>query len=194
MRSVVYAAILLILLGGSYWFFSGRYSAGTLVERARRDEIAKVVKDDPDMAAAFRKARDTLPEFLALARAPRPTITHMAVKIGIPAGDDSSEFFWLSPFEPRGGKYTGRINNTPRTVTTVKFGQIVEFAEDEIVDWLYTEGDKMLGNFTACALLKHEPPRSGRGFEKRRRIELRSVNATELAQSCSRLRATQPSL
>jgi uncharacterized protein YegJ (DUF2314 family) len=158
MRSIVYAAILLILLGGSYWFFSGGYNAGTLVERARRDETAKVAKDDPDMAAAFRKARDTLPEFLTLARAPRPTITHMAVKIGIPAGDDSTEFFWLSPFEPRGGKYNGRINNTPRTATTVKFGQVIEFAEEEIVDWLYTEGGKMLGNFTACALLKHEPP------------------------------------
>jgi uncharacterized protein YegJ (DUF2314 family) len=165
MRSIVYAAILLILLGG-YWFFFGSYNAGTLVERARRDEIASVRKDDPDMAAAFRKARDTLPEFLAIARAPRPTITHMAVKIGISASDDSTEFFWLSPFEPRGDKYAGRINNTPRTVKTVKFGQIVEFAEDEIVDWLYTEGDKMLGNFTACALLKHEPPDQAEALKK----------------------------
>jgi uncharacterized protein YegJ (DUF2314 family) len=158
MRSIVYTAILLILVGGSYWIFSGGYRAGTLVERARRDETAKVAKDDPDMAAAFRKARDTLPEFLALAQAPRPTITHMAVKIGIPDGDDHTEFFWLSPFEPRSGKYTGRINNTPRMVKTVKFGQIVEFSEDEIVDWLYTEYGKMHGNLTACVLLKREPP------------------------------------
>ena len=83
---------------------------------------------------------------------------HFAVKVGIPAGDDSSEFFWISPFEPRGGKYTGRINNTPRMVKTVKLGQTIEFSEDEIVDWLYTEDGKMRGNFTACAMLKHEPP------------------------------------
>jgi uncharacterized protein YegJ (DUF2314 family) len=165
MRSIVYAAILLILLGG-YWFFFGSYNAGTLVERARRDEITSVPKDDPDMAAAFRKARDSLPEFLALARAPRPTITHVAVKIGIPAGDDSKEFFWLSPFEPRGGKYVGRINNKPRSAKTVKFGQIIEFSEDEIVDWLYTEDGNMRGNFTACALLKREPPDQAEALRK----------------------------
>jgi uncharacterized protein YegJ (DUF2314 family) len=40
----------------------------------------------------------------------------------------------------------------------VKLGQLVEFSEAEIVDWLYMEGGKMHGNFTACALLKREPP------------------------------------
>ena len=158
MRSKLFAAAVLILLGGSLWFFSGNDSGGTLVERARRDEISKVAKDDPDMAAAFRKARDTLPEFLALAQAPRPTIDHLAVKVGIPTDNDGKEYFWISPFEPRGGKYSGRINNTPRAAKTVKFGQVIEFSQDEIVDWLYAENGKMIGNFTACALLKREPP------------------------------------
>ena len=40
----------------------------------------------------------------------------------------------------------------------MKFGQVIEFSESEIVDWLYTENGKMIGNFTACALLKREPP------------------------------------
>ena len=163
------------------------------MDKARRDDVALVEKGDPDMAAAFRKARETLPEFLALARAPRPTASKLAVKIAIPAGDDD-EYFWLTQIGARGDKYAGRINNTPRAATQVKFGQVIEFSEAEIVDWLYMEDGKMRGNFTACALLKHEPPRSGRGFEKRRRIELRSVNTTELAQSSRRLRATQPSL
>jgi uncharacterized protein YegJ (DUF2314 family) len=156
MRSIVYAAILLILFAG-YWFFSGGYSSETFVERAQRDEISRVAKEDPDMAAAFRKARETLPEFLALARAPKPSIDHFAVKVGIPAGD-TTEYFWISPFEPRDGKYTGRINNTPRLAKTVQFGQIIEFSEGEIVDWLYNEDGKMRGNFTACVLLKREPP------------------------------------
>lgn len=157
MRSIVYAAVLLILFGG-YWFFSGSYSTETFVERARRDEVSKVAKDDADMAAAFRKARETLPELLSLARAPRPSIDHFAVKVGIPAANGINEYFWLSPFEPRGGKYTGRINNTPRMVKTVKFGQLIEFSEHEIVDWLYTEDGKMRGNFTACAMLRRESP------------------------------------
>ena len=164
MRSIVYAVILLILLGG-YWFFSGHYNAGTLVERTRRDEISTVRKDDPDMAAAYRKAKETLPEFLALARAPRPTITQLAVKIGIPASDDRTEYFWLTQVGQHGNRYTGRINNTPRAAK-VTFGQVIQFSEAEIVDWLYMEGGKMRGNFTACAMLKREPADQAEAMRK----------------------------
>jgi uncharacterized protein YegJ (DUF2314 family) len=156
MRNIGYVAVLLLLLLGSYHFFSRNYSGGTLVDRAGRDQVATVAQGDPDMVAAMRKARETLPEFLAIALAPRPTITSLAVKIAVPAGDNN-EFFWISPFEPRDGKYVGHINNTPRMVKTVKLGQAIEFSEDEIVDWLYRENGKMRGNFTACALLKREP-------------------------------------
>jgi uncharacterized protein YegJ (DUF2314 family) len=152
---VRYIAGLVLLAVVSYNFFNGPYASGTLMDKARRDDVATVEKNDPDMAAAFRKARETLPEFLALARAPRPTANKLAVKIAIPAGDDD-EYFWLTSFESRGDKYAGRINNTPRAAK-VKFGQVVEFSQAEIVDWLFMEGGKMHGNFTACALLKREP-------------------------------------
>jgi uncharacterized protein YegJ (DUF2314 family) len=153
---VRYIAGLVLLAVVSYNFFNGRFASGTLMDKARRDEVALVEKDDPDMAAAFRKARQTRPEFLALARAPRPAASKLAVKIAIPAGDDN-EYFWVARFAPLGDKYGGRINNTPRAAKTVKLGQVVEFSEAEIVDWLYMEGGKMHGNFTACALLKREP-------------------------------------
>ena len=156
MRMVRYIAGLILLAVVSYNFFNGRYASGTLMDKARRDEVVLVENDDADMAAAFRKARETLPEFLALARAPRPTATKLAVKVAIPDGD-GNEYFWLTRFELRGDKYAGRINNTPRAAKQVKFGQVVEFSEAEIVDWLYMEGGKMRGNFTACALLKREP-------------------------------------
>ena len=145
---------------------SGDAVAQTLLERAERDEIARVPKGDPDMAAAIRKARKTLPDFLALVRAPRPTITSFAVKIGIPEGDDA-EFFWISPFRERDGRFIGRINNTPRTVKIVKLDQVIEFEEDDILDWLYHEDGRMYGNFTACALLKREPRNQAKAFMKK---------------------------
>jgi uncharacterized protein YegJ (DUF2314 family) len=151
-----YIAGLVLLAVVGYNFFNGPYASGTLMDKARRDEVVLFENDDADMAAAFRKARETLPEFLAFARAPRPTATKLAVKIAIPDGD-GNEYFWLTQFEPRGDKYAGRINNTPRSAKQVKFGQVVEFSEAEIVDWLYMEGGKMRGNFTACAMLKREP-------------------------------------
>jgi uncharacterized protein YegJ (DUF2314 family) len=157
MRAARYITGLFVLAFVTYNFIDGHYASGSLMDKARRDDVALVEKGDPDMAAAFRKARETLPEFLALARAPRPTASKLAVKIAIPAGDDD-EYFWVTQFAQRGDKYAGRINNTPRAAKQVSFGQVIEFSEAEIVDWLYMEDGKMRGNFTACALLKREPP------------------------------------
>jgi uncharacterized protein YegJ (DUF2314 family) len=156
MRVVRYIAGLILLAVVSYNFFNGHYASGTLMDKARRDDVVTLEKGDPDMAAAFRKARETLPEFLALVRARQTIATKLAVKVAIPAGDDD-EYFWLTQVEQHGEKYTGRINNTPRSAKQVKFGQVVQFSETEIVDWLYMEGGKMRGNFTACAMLKREP-------------------------------------
>jgi uncharacterized protein YegJ (DUF2314 family) len=149
MRYVAAIAALIALLSGTAW-------AETLLERAQRDDIAYVEKDDAEMAAAMRKARERLPEFLKLARAPKPMMRGFAVKVAISEGDDT-EFFWIAPFEQRKKEFSGRINNAPQLVKKVKFGQTITFREEEIVDWLYQNGRTMQGNFTTCVLLKREP-------------------------------------
>src|SRR5262249_53702723 len=64
-------------------FIAGGAGAETVLDRANRGAIGMVARDDPDMAAAMRKARETLPGFLALARVPPPTVTTPAVKVAI---------------------------------------------------------------------------------------------------------------
>lgn len=122
--------------------------------------------DDPDMAAAMRKARATLPEFLALSRAPRPSATGFAVKVAVHDGSNT-EYFWITPFKEQDGRFNGRIDNTPRAVKTVRFGQALDFSEDEIVDWLYVDSGKMKGNYTVCVLLKREPKEQLEAAKKR---------------------------
>jgi uncharacterized protein YegJ (DUF2314 family) len=153
------------LIGVMLALISSVAGAQTTLERAERDEIARVARDDPDMAEAMRKARASLPEFLKLVRAPPRSVTSYAVKVGIRAGDDK-EFFWISPFERRSLRFVGIINNTPRMATSVRPGQVIQFSENEIVDWLYREGGRMHGNFTACALLKREPPDEAEAFKR----------------------------
>jgi uncharacterized protein YegJ (DUF2314 family) len=144
---------------------SGGARAETLLERAERDGIAYVAKDDAEMAAAMRKAREGLPEFLKLARSPRPTMRAFAVKVAITEGDET-EFFWIAPFTQLKNEFSGEINNTPQLVKKVKLGQTITFKEDEIVDWLYQDRGRMRGNFTACVLLKREPPEEAEEFRK----------------------------
>ena len=99
------------------------------LDRAKRDGIAYVEKNDAEMAAAMRKARESLPEFLELAQAPRPTMRGFAVKVAV-SETDHTEFFWITPFEQRNNQFTGQINNTPRLVKKVKLGQTIEFRDD----------------------------------------------------------------
>lgn len=137
----------------------------TILEKAKRDQTARVATNDPDMAAAFRKARASLKEFLALVRSPRPSITNYAVKIGIPYRG-GTEYFWISRFVQKDGVIIGRIDNTPRSVTSIREGERISFEEGDVVDWLYRENGKMIGNFTACALIKKEPPQQAAAFKK----------------------------
>ncbi|HEY1386474.1 MAG TPA: DUF2314 domain-containing protein, partial [Dongiaceae bacterium] len=117
----------------------------TILQKAERDEIAIVADDDPTMAAAMRKARATLGDFLTIAAAPKPSMENFAVKVAIHDGDQN-EYFWIDPFSNDNGQFSGRINNKPEMVHTVKMGQLIHFGRDEIVDWMYMDGGEMKGN------------------------------------------------
>jgi uncharacterized protein YegJ (DUF2314 family) len=169
MRAVSYLAVVLVALS-----LTPAIGAETAVDRAKRDEIASVPKGDPDMEAAFRQARETLNTFLGLARAPRSTITSMAVKVAVHDGGDT-EYFWISPFTEQDGRFVGKINNTPRSVHNVKLGQTIAFKQNDVVDWLYRENGKMFGNFTACALLKHVPSSEMEAFKREYGLNCESI-------------------
>jgi hypothetical protein len=74
------------------------------------------------MEAAFRQARETLKGFLELARAPRSSITSMAVKVAIHDRGET-EYFWISPFKEKDGGFVGAIDNRPRSVRNVKLAR-----------------------------------------------------------------------
>ena len=154
---------LILVLILAVWAVPSR--ADTLTDKAQRDEVVKVPQDDPDMAAAIRNARATLPDFLALARAPRSSTNGFSVKVAVRDGG-LTEYFWVVEFESKGGRYSGRVNNRPRTVHNVTFGQVITFLETDIVDWTYLDNQKMKGNYTTCAIAKREPGAEAVAFAK----------------------------
>jgi uncharacterized protein YegJ (DUF2314 family) len=143
-----------------------RSAAQTVTQQAERDQLAIVAGRDPTMAAAMAKARTTLPDFLALSAAPKPNTETYAVKVAVHQGDDA-EYFWITPFTNVNGVFSGTINNTPRMVKTVKLGETITFRQSDIVDWMYIDGGKMKGNYTACALLRSAPKSEVDEFKKR---------------------------
>lgn len=147
------------------WFFGGSKDQG-MVGRAERDEVVLVAKDDPEMAAARNKARDTLPEFFAAARQPAPAMRVFSLQVMVRDGD-AVEYFWIRDFAANGNRFSGKIDNTPRTVRNVTAGQVIEFSENEIFDWMYMDGARMKGNYSACVLLAREPKDQQEAAKKR---------------------------
>ena len=64
-------------------FAASPLAAQTILERAARDEIATVADSDPAMAAAIRKARSTLADFLKLTATPRPGTDAFSLKVAV---------------------------------------------------------------------------------------------------------------
>lgn len=132
--------------------------------------FATVSTSDPDMAAAKQKARETLAGFLTLAKTPRSSTEGFSVKVGI-HDRGHTEFFWITPFELKDGKFTGTINNKPRRVRNVSYGERITFGETDIADWLYMDAGRMKGNYTGCAVMKNEPAKQREAFLKRYGLE-----------------------
>jgi uncharacterized protein YegJ (DUF2314 family) len=145
-------------------------AAQTLVDRARRDEITLVGKDDLAMNQAIARAQSSLDVFLqdALARAPRNS--GHAVKVRV-ADKRHTEFFWVVDLQRLGTAFRGRLDNAPRLVKHVRAGQHIGFKRSDIIDWLYVDpSGQMHGSFTTCVLLKKEKPEEAKALAAQLRL------------------------
>jgi uncharacterized protein YegJ (DUF2314 family) len=138
-------------------------------ERASNDEITYMASEEPAMREAFRQAAATLDEFLAAAARPRPGTGNYALKVAV-SDRRNTEYFWVADFARKGEGFTGVLSNEPRLVRKYKNGQRFTFSRKQIVDWMYIDESqtppRMMGNFTACALLTKEPPAEAEAFKK----------------------------
>jgi uncharacterized protein YegJ (DUF2314 family) len=157
---------MIALLTAAVVTFPAPSSAQPITEKAERDEVALVSKNDPVMAAAMQKARQTLPDFLKVAAAPPAKAEGFAVKVAIREGA-TAEYFWIVPFETKGNAFTGTLDNTPRLIRKTKMGDALNFTKDEIVDWMYMDDGVMKGNHTACAVMKKATQKDRDAFKKR---------------------------
>jgi uncharacterized protein YegJ (DUF2314 family) len=143
---------------------AGSCSDGTLADRVALDKVTPVEKGDPEMERAFAKARATLDTFLKLSANPKPGTRDFSVKVAVRDGE-YTEYFWLTPFSRDADGFLGTINNEPRGVRNVQFGQEFRFTRDDIFDWTYSDAEgRMYGGYTTCALLTHEPAQEAQAF------------------------------
>lgn len=118
-----------------------------------KDTVIQIATADPQLAASRTHAIATLDQFLDVALTGRPGTSKYAVKIPLTDGTNT-EVFWVNHVMRSGdGRFVGRIDNKPESVKSVKLGQTLNFSRDQIVDWMYVDNGRMVGNFSICVLL-----------------------------------------
>ena len=125
-----------------------------------RSPIVDIANGDPEMAAAIAKARATLPAFWASYEAPKGTETGHSLKVRfvVVARRNSGEHIWIGEVKKLGdGRYSGRFANQPRDLPGKRIGDLVEFTEADISDWMFTRNGKIVGGETIRPTLKHMP-------------------------------------
>lgn len=139
-----------------------------ITERAQNDATTNTQSEEPALRRATEKAQATLDDFLTKAKQLPAGTSAYALKVRVQEGRDT-EYFWVEEFTWTDGSFTGRINNEPRLVKSIKLGQIYKFSRSQIADWKYFDekNGKTFGNFTACALLSKEPPAQAEEIKRR---------------------------
>jgi uncharacterized protein YegJ (DUF2314 family) len=124
--------------------------------------------NDPEMAAAAAQAYAGLDGFLAKLADPPAGTEKYSVKIGIiDQGDgfaltgrkplENVEYVWLGNVQATSDGLKGTIGNQLTIVKNVYAGQEITLTKDDVFDWMYVEDGKIVGNATACPLIRRGP-------------------------------------
>jgi uncharacterized protein YegJ (DUF2314 family) len=113
--------------------------------------VIQISEDDPRMEAAVAEARRRWPEFVK-AFALRQPGQMFAVKVPIRDDEGHVEFMWVKVTRLENDTIHGKVNNEPVAVKSVRMGSKVAANREDLNDWLFTDGDKMVGGFTANVL------------------------------------------
>jgi uncharacterized protein YegJ (DUF2314 family) len=111
---------------------------------------------DREMQAAQAEARQRWPDFVA-AFGQRLPMQGFAVKV--PFGDGpETEFMWVEVAGLDGETITGRLVNVPASMKTVRLNDTVVVNLADLNDWIYSDGETMIGGFTSKVLSARQSP------------------------------------
>ena len=132
-----------------------RSSAGD----APKNEVVYVKGNDAAMSAAIAKAQASFDTFRAALTTPPAGAQNFSVKVGFPWGiKDDREHIWLIEPKLDDTSVTGKVNNEPVDVMTLKLGQVVTAPLKDVSDWMYVENGVLRGGYTLRVLLDKMSP------------------------------------
>jgi uncharacterized protein YegJ (DUF2314 family) len=120
--------------------------------------VINVPTGSAKMSAANAKARATLPAFWASYEASKPSETGHTLKVRFSNKTNNGEHIRMAEVkELADGRYSGRLANEPRYLPGKRVGDLVEFKEADMFDWMFMRDGKIVGGETIRVLLKSLP-------------------------------------
>ena len=143
----------LFLVLFSYSFFSCEKHAAHIPSDKTTLHIDQ---GDEELTAIAKYARDTLPVFIRHMLRPAKGEDNFRVKYPFRANRGSGfsmEQLWLSDIMYKDGVYYGTVSNDPFYVDSLKKGDTIALNIEDITDWMYTSGEKIIGGRSIKYLL-----------------------------------------
>ena len=131
---------------------------GAAVRAEDRSPVIDLSSANAEMNAAIARGRATLPTFWASYDAPKPSESGHSLKVRFPNPRNNGEHIWIAEVKKTAdGRYSGKFANAPRDLPGKKAGDVAEFKEADISDWMFTRNGKIVGGETIKPLLKGMP-------------------------------------
>jgi uncharacterized protein YegJ (DUF2314 family) len=113
--------------------------------------VIAVSEDDPRMQAAVAEARRRWPEFAEAFRRRQPG-QQFAVKAPVHDRAGHVEYMWLGVLRLEKDTIHGELDSEPVEVESVRLGSRLAVSRGEVIDWLFGDGDSVVGGFTVKVL------------------------------------------
>jgi len=139
--------------------------AREMIRPGVQPECFRIKDDDADMAKALKKARRTVSTFIAAVQHPAATQRDFEVKKPF-IHEGVLEHIWLSDVTYSGGRFHGKVDNSPKNIPVLKMGDRASVNPNEITDWAFVDKGTLVGGYTIRVLFKELSPERQQAFEK----------------------------
>ncbi|MDJ0945220.1 MAG: DUF2314 domain-containing protein [Kiloniellales bacterium] len=118
-----------------------------VVRRDGEPEVHMFQSGDPDMAAAYRAARSSVPGLVE--RLPKLQAAGIYASVKVPVEEDGQvEHIWLSDIRFGDGQVHGALGNTPVNLPSWSLGDPISVPLNRISDWMVVYEDRLIGGYT----------------------------------------------
>jgi uncharacterized protein YegJ (DUF2314 family) len=118
---------------------------------------------DKAMHQAVHQAQRSMGKFMAALTKPQPGQTGFSVKKRCIEGN-KCEHIWLTDLHFDGRVLSGKVDNNPVDVKSLRLGQKVTVRPEEVSDWMYVENGRLVGGYTVRAYYRNLPADQKRRF------------------------------